>query len=81
MCPIELFTNKQDLKKTLFLCLDLTDEHYCMMVSNGAFTQTGELNVNSQNLPQIYDEFFKEMLDLFLTFSARSVVSFFWASI
>jgi hypothetical protein len=75
MCPVELFTNKQDLKKTLFS--SLTDEHYCMMVSNGAFTQTDELNVNPQNLPQIYDEFFKEILDLLLIFSARSVISFF----
>ena len=44
-----------------------------MMVSHGAFTQTGELLVDPRYLPQVYDDFFGGMLDLFLSFSARSV--------
>jgi hypothetical protein len=58
----------------------LIDEHYCRMVSTGAFTQAGELNVNLQCLPQVYDDFFGRMLDLFLAFSVRSVISF-WPSV
>jgi hypothetical protein len=29
-----------------------------MVVFNGSFTQTGELNVNLQHLPQVYEDFF-----------------------
>jgi len=57
----------------------LTDEHYTKMVSTGALTQAGELTVNLQQLPQVYDDFFGEMLD-FVVFCAISN-SFFRPSI
>jgi len=48
-----------------------------MMVANGAFSQTGELNVIQKNLPEVYDNFFGEVLDMFLSYSARTVISVF----
>ena len=46
------------------------------MISKGAVRQAGGISINEKNLPMVYTTFFEEMLDLFLTYSCRTVILF-----